>query len=223
MKENLVGKKYGYLTVIEYAGKTKKYESLWLCKCDCGNSKITRGNRLKAGTCMSCGCYQKKQVSKSATKHGYSKTKLYKLWAGILQRCENSKSLNFNNYGYRGISVCDEWHDFLTFREWAYKNGYSESERLTIDRIDSDGNYEPSNCRWVSYSVQENNKRNNHFVTIDGITKTISEWCSIYKINESTVRSRLFYGWDDVTAITTKPNQKYNWRIKNDKNQRSGR
>lgn len=204
MKENLIGKKFGYLTIIEDAGKTKKSERLWLCRCDCGNTKITRETRLKAGSCKSCGCYQKKKVAEANLKHGGSKSKLYRVWASMIQRCDNPKATVYKYYGAIGISVCDEWHDFSNFRRWSCENGYDEN--LTIDRIDVNGNYEPSNCRWVGFDVQSNNKRNSHYVTINGETKTISEWCQIYGINDSTVRSRLFYGWNEVDAITTRTN-----------------
>ena len=202
MRENLIGRKYGYLTVIGDAGRTKKYEHLWLCKCECGNTKITRGNRLKTGSCKSCGCYQKQQVAKANTRHGKSRTKLYKVWSTMIQRCENSNVQEYKNYGQLGISVCSEWHDFETFEKWSMLNGYTEG--LTIDRINNQGNYNPRNCRWVSYTVQANNKQSNHLVTIGDETKTISEWCRVYHINDSTVRSRLSYGWDEVEAITTK-------------------
>ena len=147
------GLKYGKLTCVKYLGHKK-----WLCKCDCGNECLRESRNLHDRS--DCGCgkpMRDRAAGEKRSKHGESRTRLYKRWTSMLQRCENPNNRSFANYGGRGISVCDEWHDYPTFRGWALANGYEES--LSIDRIDTNGNYEPSNCRWTTSSVQLSNRR----------------------------------------------------------------
>ena len=128
-------------------------------------------------------------------KDGRKSTRLYGIYANIKSRCYNSNVPSYKRYGARGITICQEWqNDFKAFYDWAISHGYSDE--LTIDRIDNDGNYEPSNCRWVSVKEQSTNRCNNHLVTINEMTKALSEWCEFYKINYKTVRDRLKRGWD---------------------------
>ena len=130
-----------------------------------------------------------KPLGKSARgyKHGgYMRNKkLYSVWITMLHRCENTKRLKFKDYGKRGISVCQEWHDANVFMDWAYENGYQEG--LQIDRIDVSGNYEPSNCRWVTPKENSRNKRNTVFLTVNGETKCVAEWCEIIDVSPYTV------------------------------------
>ena len=151
-KHDLVGKRFGRLTVLEYAGNER-----WKCVCDCGGTALVRTNNLTLGNARSCGCYQKDVASRVSRKHGDSSTPLYKVWCSMRQRCCNPNSKAYRDYGGRGISVCDEWAGFEPFKEWAMSAGYRQG--LTIDRIDNDGNYCPENCRWVGMSVQNANKR----------------------------------------------------------------
>ena len=137
---------------------------MWKCKCDCGNEKIVRGSDLTTRKTSSCGCYRKEKTSVTHTIHGGKNSRLYAVWCDIKQRCNNSNNPIYKYYGERGIKLCEEWtNDFNVFREWAIKNGYDENAKrgkCTIDRIDVNGNYEPSNCRWVSMAEQNLNKRN---------------------------------------------------------------
>ena len=126
--------------------------------------------------------------------------RLYTIWSGMKSRCSNPKSTCYDRYGGRGITVCDDWNsDFVAFREWAWANGYNDE--LSIDRIDNDGNYEPSNCRWATREVQANNTSTNHQITINDTTKTIAEWSRFVGTLERTIWARLYHGWSEEEAI----------------------
>lgn len=134
-------------------------------------------------------------------KDGRKSTRLYRIYNNILTRCNNEKSTYYKRYGGRGITVCEEWKiDFQSFYDWSMDNGYRDD--LTIDRIDNDGNYEPSNCRWVTIKEQSVNRSNNHFVSLNGEVKTLCEWCELYNINYKTVRDRLKRGWSYEKSLT---------------------
>lgn len=143
-------------------------------------------------------------------KHNMSNTRIYCIWDGMKQRCRNSKSKRYKDYGGRGIKICSEWLDkengFINFYNWSMANGYKEN--LTIDRIDIDGNYEPLNCRWITNKEQQKNKRNNRYIVYNNENKTISEWAQIYNINTGTICSRLQSGWDIEKALTTPARKK---------------
>ena len=127
-------------------------------------------------------------------RHGGKGTRLYRIWASMKTRCYNPKATHYSRYGGRGITICDEWRNsFQAFHDWAMLHGYSD--KLTIDRIDVNGNYEPGNCRWATIREQSFNRSNNHNFTIVGVTKTLTEWCELHSINYKTVRDRLRRGW----------------------------
>jgi len=156
--KDLTGKRYGKLTVLKYVGKDKNRHSLWLCKCDCGVEKTISSTALQAGQ-KSCGCEgARTTLSQRMTKHGMYKSRIYDIWHCMKDRCYREGNSKYYLYGGRGIRVCDEWkNDFVPFYEWAMSNGYKDD--LTLDRIDSDGNYEPSNCRWATVTEQNRNRR----------------------------------------------------------------
>lgn len=128
--------------------------------------------------------------------------KLYGAWKNMLYRCNNPNHSRYEDYGGRGITVCEEWHDFETFYKWSVENGHSE--KLSLDRVNNDGMYEPSNCQWSSILEQQNNRRGNHIITINGESKTTQEWCKIYDLNYNTFFNRYnILKWDLEKSITT--------------------
>ena len=153
--EDLTGRKFGRLIVIERDVTSRRTK--WICKCECGNIKSVQATHLKSGATTSCGCYQKEKAKKANTKHGYTGTSLHHRWKAIIQRCNNPKAEKYKDYGARGITVCEEWLKFENFLEWSLKNGYSDD--LELDRIDNDKGYEPSNCRWCKTIINNHNRR----------------------------------------------------------------
>ena len=190
---NLVGQKFGRLTVVKRAENDKKGNTRWLCSCSCGNQATVCAYHLKSGAIRSCGCIKKEMLSNRENTHHKSNTRLYMLWNGIKQRCFNSNHKNYNRYKGRGITMCDEWkNDFITFYNWAINNGYKLG--LTIERINNDGNYEPSNCRWATRLEQANNTSINKFITFNGEKHTVSEWSKKLGIKYGVLSSRIRKG-----------------------------
>lgn len=162
---DITGKRFARLTVVEQAGRSKDRHILWKCLCDCGNEVYATGKDITSGHTKSCGCYQKAAVAKTRYKHGDRDARLYSVWKDMKKRCQNKNCQSYRYYGALGVSVCEEWQDYSAFREWALQSGYDENApkgECTIDRIDPYGNYEPTNCRWVSMSEQAKNKRRKH-------------------------------------------------------------
>lgn len=207
-KDKYIGKKYGRLTITDVF-KDKKGNIRCTCLCDCGNTHEASFSNLKYGNVKSCGCLVREwcKTGNAHKKHNGRGSRIYTIWKGMRERCNTSTNVNYKKYGARGISVCKEWDDFVTFRNWAYLNGYNET--LTLDRIDNSGNYEPSNCRWATYKEQANNRRTNTIYELNGETHTLSEWSDIYGIDPKLVYSRLRKrGWDLERALT-QPVQKH--------------
>ena len=198
MYKNLKDKRFGHLTVLEFNGIVSNHKRSWLCKCDCGKIKPIREGNLLSGVSKSCGCAIVDKSRQRMLKHGMSKScgnhPLYKVWQGIKTRCYYGKSKRYKDYGGRGIKMYDDWrNDFMKFYKWAIENGYKED--LEISRINIDGNYEPNNCRFVTGTANQRNKRNNHLVTINFETKTIADWCEQCSLKRTTFHGRLERGW----------------------------
>ena len=194
---DISGRKIGRLTVVcRVVAKNKR--AMWLCKCDCGNTASVPMTSLKSGRTRSCGCARKG----APPRHGKAKDRLYMTWANMKQRCENPRFKQYQDYGGRGIAVCEEWrNDFQAFYDWAMSHGYRDD--LTIERIDNDGNYEPNNCRWATMKEQANNTRKNRFITLNGETHTISQWADITGIPRNVIWDRINQGWTAEKAIKT--------------------
>ena len=199
---NLTGIRFGMLVAVQRASpKPYTGEAIWLCKCDCGNEVEVTSGSLKRGDTKSCGCNKAKLVANARTTHGLSKSRLYGIWKDMKDRCERPSAVNYALYGGKGISVCEEWYDFSKFAKWSFEHGYSDN--LTIDRIDGEKGYCPDNCRWVSWSEQQNNRRNNHMITVRGETDTLTRMAEKHNIPWWVVSSRIRNGWDEERAVLT--------------------
>lgn len=199
--KDLTGQRFGRLAVVSISHKGEGRKYYWKCKCDCGNEVVVCGSNLKSGNTKSCGCLNIEKMIEGHKTHGMFGTRIYRIWNGIIMRCENKKIPLYERYGGRGISVCNEWHEFEIFYNWAISNGYSDN--LTIDRVDYNGNYEPSNCRWVDIITQANNTRRNLYIDYNGEIHTLAEWSRILDFKYDLVKHRLYSGWDFESAIST--------------------
>lgn len=195
-KVDITNQRFGRLIALKRCERPKGHPAVWLCLCDCGNYKEVTLNHLRRGT-KSCGCLSKEiaperaklaKLKERAIKHGDFGTKLYGVWAGMKRRCNNPNVLHYEDYGGRGIKVCDSWNDYINFKEWAISSGYKEG--LTLDRIDVDGNYEPSNCRWVGWHTQQRNRRNTVKIEYEGRMVTMQELSEITGIKAHTLDAR---------------------------------
>ena len=208
---DISGLKFNYLTVLNLHHKVKRfnkdgtskgYIEYWLCQCDCGNKTVVEKQKIISGHTSSCGCFCKAQIRKTHSKHNLSNTRIFRIWGDIKTRCTNPNSRAYKYYGQNNIVMCDEWkNDFQVFNDWAMSNGYADE--LTIDRIDVNGNYEPSNCRWVGMKVQNRNKHNSRMITYKNETHNLSEWAEILGINYKALFKRLSDGWSVEKAFST--------------------
>lgn len=194
----MIGKKFGMLTVLEECEeRTKHNQKIYKCQCDCGNITNVRGYKLRSGYTKSCGCLRHKPY---AIKHGKRHTRLYTIWLNMNNRCCNKNAKRYDDYGARGIMVCDEWQaDFMNFYNWAMDNGYRDD--LTIDRIDNDKGYSPVNCRWATIKEQANNTRSNVLLTYEGKTQTMMQWSEELGIPYGTIKTRHRKNWTDEECL----------------------
>lgn len=158
---DITGMRFGKLVAVRYRYTNRLKQAVWECKCDCGKTHLAPAKDLRSGNTKSCGCTRKENAQKLKFKDGRRKERLYGVWSTMMKRCYCKTSKVYKYYGGKGVAVCDEWKEYENFKRWAYANGYDENaERgdCTIDRINYHGNYEPSNCRWVSMEVQRKNK-----------------------------------------------------------------
>lgn len=195
------GQRFGRLIALEELTERDRHGAIrWLCRCDCGAEKVVAGVALRNGLTQSCGCLHVESAAALNRRHGQYLSRTYKTWAGMIQRCTNPRKRYYEHYGGRGILVCDRWrNDFESFRA----DMGECPEGLSLDRIDVNGNYEPSNCRWATRAEQMNNTRTVTRLTVDGATKTLHEWASEKGINPRTLQKRLNSGWSHQNAVTT--------------------
>lgn len=204
-KYKLENQRFGRLLVLYENGRNEKGQVLWHCKCDCGNEKDVITSVLVGERVKSCGCLgeeNKQHLGNISRKYGEAMkgTRLYSIWTSMKNRCNNPNNSKYKNYGGRGIKVCEEWvHEFAKFRAWALENDYSDV--LTLDRINVNGNYEPSNCRWATIKEQAWNKQNTIYITYNNEKRTLIDWSERLNINYNTIRRRYKKGWSDKEII----------------------
>lgn len=199
--KDLTGERYGRLTVLRFLDTAPNGHSRWLCKCDCGQETIVTRSNLLGGKQVSCGCKRREQAGAMNHTHGGSNSRLYSIWTNMITRTTNPKGSAYLRYGGRGIKMCPEWRNsFETFREWALANGYTDD--LTVDRINNDGDYEPSNCRWVPWSAQFNHRSSTKRITFNGETLSISQWAEKLNLSKTMLYQRFKAGWPVERALT---------------------
>ena len=195
----LLGKKFNKLTVIEELKKSVNYKRKVKCLCDCGNTTIIDYANLQNGHTKSCGCLSISLIKTQSLTHGKSKSKEYKSYRKMLERCNDLNDISYKNYGGRGIKVCDSWSE-------SFENFYKDmgdmptDAKYSLDRIDPNGNYEPANCRWADYKLQGRNRTNNHWIEYKGKKMVLQDWVNLFNINQSRM-SRLCSKKGDYNAI----------------------
>lgn len=198
----MVGKRFAMLTVLAEAGVYGSAQhKTYICLCDCGTKKVIVGASIRAGRTQSCGCLAKKTQfnSESAKTHGLSRSRIYKIWLGMKQRCSDKSTGKSRRLYYdKGIRICDRWKDFGNF----VTDMGIPMKSMTIDRIDGNGNYEPENCRWATKKEQANNTAANHQLSYDGKKMNITQWSEQIGIKQNTIVWRLMRGWSVEKALT---------------------
>lgn len=203
VKEDLTGRKFGRLTVLEEAeGRSSQGYVRWICQCSCKEKTViivTSGN-LKSGKTRSCGCLQREcTINRNKSRENYPiserETRLYRIWGGMKARTSYESQKSYSDYGARGIRVCDDWkNDFMKFKDWSLSHGYRDD--LSIDRLDNDSDYTPDNCRWATRKEQHNNQRSNILLTYDGQTHTAAQWAEIMNVPKDRIYKRIRRGRD---------------------------
>lgn len=206
-KINLIGNRYGRLVVIEEAARSPGItNAMWICRCDCSNiTQPIRSTDLTRGKTKSCGCLKIERTKEANIRHGDGHSRLNTAWINMKQRCYNPSKKEFKDYGGRGITVCREWLDsFEAFRDWAMASGYNPNAKrgqCTLERMDVNGNYEPSNCRWATQKEQCNNLRKNLVIEIDGRSQTVKQWAEECGLDEAKIRYRYKHGYTGIDLI----------------------
>jgi len=190
--QDLTGQVFGRLTVMSFDHCSAASKSMWKCLCVCGRTVIVDTSRLRGRVTQSCGCLQRERARKYATRHGRSKTAEYRCWTSMIERCYQENRSDYCRYGGRGIVVCAKWRN--SFSEFYDDMGPRPGPGYSIDRIDNDGNYEPSNCRWATLKQQARNKRTSLLVSFRGKTKTLAEWSEILNVPYGTLWNRVQSG-----------------------------
>lgn len=209
----IAGNKYGRLTTIVKAQeKAGNGDSYWFCKCDCGSERRVAQHHLKTGHAQSCGCIGLERI----TRHNKSDTPTYKTWENMLSRCLNPNATGYHLYGGRGIQVCPEWRVFDNF----FRDMGERPSGKTLDRVDFNGNYEPTNCRWLSVKEQANNLRRNRRVEYEGKSYTLAQLSELTSVGYKTLQQRLDKGMSACDAVHA-PLKNTGWRAKRFKEQQN--
>jgi hypothetical protein len=198
--KDLTNQSFDRLTVLAFAGYAFPRRPYWTCQCTCGAIKDILAGNLMKGLIRSCTCLRRETTRQHRTTHGKAHTPEYRVWHHILGRCENPADAGYSLYGGRGITVCEQWHDFATFYQ---DMGPRPSPQHSIERRDNDGPYSPENTYWATATEQNRNKRNNHLLTLFGVTKCLGEWATITRLGRTTILYRRKNKWSDERALTT--------------------
>ena len=199
---------FSRLTVLGFAGQDNSRQTFWYCRCDCGNITKVEGGKLRTGKSKSCGCFSIERARETNTIHGHTKngnhSPEYRTWEGMLMRTQNQNCKDYQNYGARGIKVCDRW---LVFANFLADMGERPHDK-TLDRFpDNNGNYCPENCRWADCFEQGANKRNNVNLTYAGKTQTVTQWAAELGLKRHTIFARIKHGWSIEKTLNTLPNR----------------
>ena len=196
--QDLKDRRFGRWTVI---GKDAR-RLYWLCRCDCGTIRPVLQKTLSGGNSTGCGCQRRETMLRVHSRHGKCRTDEYNVWSHMINRCGNPKDAAYHNYGGRGITVCERWRN--CFEAFLEDMGLKPSSSHSIDRINNDGDYEPSNCRWATRDEQQNNTRRNLRITFNGETHTLKQWSKIVGIPYPALLARVQrFGWSYDEALTT--------------------
>jgi hypothetical protein len=197
------GQRFGRLLV--QCRATGDSHACWKCSCDCGNEIVVKGSHLRNGNTNSCGCLKIELAGSYSITHGQTRgtnwSAEYQTWNGLKSRCYYKNNNRYEYYGGRGITVCDRWKD--SFEDFLADMGPRPSPEHSIDRIDTNGNYEPRNCRWATRTEQANNRRNNTFYEFQGENLQLADWSEKVSIGAAALRSRINRGWSIEKALTT--------------------
>lgn len=191
MLKDLTGCVFGRVTVLSRAENDARGQTQWLCRCECGRESVLRSDTARAGRNRDCGC------SVVAKMTGFSRHPLRSVWSGMMHRCYSPKNHSFKHYGGRGITVCERWHKLENF----LADMGERPPGTSIDRIDVNGNYEPSNCRWATPLEQGRNRRKNYKLEVGGVPMTLDEAAAALGLTRSTLWSRLERGWTPEEAV----------------------
>lgn len=212
---DLTGQRFGRLVALNRDGTVGNGEACWSCKCDCGRTKRVKAYSLRTGLIRSCGCLRSEKTALRHLQHGDADSVEHIAWMAMIGRCENNRNTSFAEYGGRGIFVCNGWRQ--SYASFLADIGRRPTTGHSLDRIQVNGGYtcghcdhckannHPANCRWATRTIQSRNRRISHFVSLDGISRTIAEWSEITGIKAPTIRRRLKSGWTPQKALTIKP------------------
>lgn len=195
---DITGQRFGRLVVVRRV-RTISGRWVWESVCDCGRINLSEGHDLSAGKTTSCGCRRSEASTARRTTHGMRSSRTYRIWGAMKTRATNPNIVGAQNYVLRGIGICDRW---LTFSNFLEDMGEAP-ENLSIDRIDNDKGYSPSNCRWASMKIQANNSRWNTKLTLDGVTMNLNQWADKTGISRQAIYRRIARGWEVRQALTT--------------------
>lgn len=203
---DIVGQRFSRLVALEKIGTDAQKHDVWRCRCDCGKETNVSSRSLITGHTKSCGCLQREKAARIGDRsrtHGDVGTPLYGIWAAMKRRCYNKNVIHYDAYGGRGIHVCDEWQKYEPFKQWAIENGYKDGARLSIERKDVNGNYEPSNCCWIPLRKQGKNTRRTRHVEYKGKLYALSDIAEITGLSMRTIQGRYERGWSPERIFET--------------------